>query len=90
MTNPHGPYGVGYRRAARAYKYIYIQNDAKQQCWANHENMLMYELRAGIRPHEAGIPSNRTSARCGEIHLLGVLTARHGTEGYLSRSNRWF
>jgi len=24
MTNPHGPYGVGYRRAARAYNiYIY-------------------------------------------------------------------
>lgn len=52
--------------------------------------MLMYELRAEIRPHEAGIPSNRTLLRCGEIHLLGVLTARHGTEGYLSRSNRWF
>jgi hypothetical protein len=44
--------------------------------------MLMYELRAGIRPHEVGIPSNRVSLRRGEIYLLGVLTARHGTEDY--------
>lgn len=46
--------------------------------------MLMYELRAEIHPHEAGIPSNRTLLRCGEIHLLGVLTARHGMGGQLS------
>lgn len=44
----------------------------------------MYESWAGIRPREAGISSNRQSVRDGEIHLLGVLTARHGTEGHWS------
>jgi hypothetical protein len=39
----------------------------------------MYELWAGTRPHEVGIPSNRVSPRRGEYYLLGVLTARHGT-----------
>lgn len=38
----------------------------------------MYELWAGTRPHEVGIPSNRVSSRRGEYYLLGVLTARHG------------
>jgi hypothetical protein len=38
----------------------------------------MYELLAGTRLHEVGIPSNRISQRCGEYYLLGVLTARHG------------
>lgn len=39
----------------------------------------MYELLAGTRQHEAGIPSNRVSLRHGECHLSSVLTARHGT-----------
>jgi hypothetical protein len=43
----------------------------------------MYELWAGTRPYEVGIPSNRASLRRGEYHLLGVLTARHGTKGSL-------
>ncbi len=40
--------------------------------------MLMYELRPGIRSHEAGMPSNRLSLRGGEHYPLSVLTARHG------------
>jgi len=44
----------------------------------------MYELWAGTRPHEVGIPSNRVSLRRGEHHLLSVLTARHGTGGVIS------
>lgn len=38
----------------------------------------MYELWAGTRSYEVGIPSNRVSLRHGEYYLLGVLTARHG------------
>jgi hypothetical protein len=49
--------------------------------------MILYELRAGIRPHEVGIPSNRRSARYGEIYLLGVLTARHGMEVHMPKSS---
>jgi len=41
----------------------------------------MYELWAGTRPYEVGIPSNRVSERRGEHHLWSVLTARHGTKG---------
>jgi hypothetical protein len=41
--------------------------------------MLMYELLAGTRQYEAGIPSNRVSSRRGEISFSSVLTAHHGT-----------
>jgi len=42
--------------------------------------MLLYELWAETRPHEAGIPSNRASLRRGEITPMDVLTAHHGME----------
>ena len=49
----------------------HIQNDAILKEKANHKNVLKYGLWAGIRPHEAGIPSNRVSPRRGEIQSLG-------------------
>lgn len=42
------------------------QSEAISKEEANHKNMLMYGLWAGIRSHEAGIPSNRASLRHGE------------------------
>jgi hypothetical protein len=42
------------------------QNDANLKERANHENMLMYGLKAEIRLYEVGIPSNRASLRRGE------------------------
>ena len=59
----------------------YQQNDAIPKGGANHQLILMYELRAGTRPHEAGMPSNRASARRGEAKS-------HGSTNRSSRGQR--
>ncbi|GAB2511928.1 hypothetical protein GCM10027084_28750 [Pseudoxanthomonas sangjuensis] len=47
----------------------YRQYDAILKRGANHQPILMYELKAGTRLYEVGIPSNRASARRGEVYL---------------------
>ena len=56
---------------------------------ANPKNVSQFGLHSATRVHEAGIASNRESARRGEYVPGSVHTARHTMEvGYIFAANR--
>ena len=60
-SSPHGPYVLGYTRATMA-----LTMGCEEGLLANPQNVSQFGLYSVTRVHEAGIASNRGSARRGE------------------------
>ena len=70
-SSQHGPYALGYTHATMAW-YNGLQQSDLELIPENHPQ---FGLQAETRLHEAGVASNRISARCGE-YVLGPCTHR--------------
>ncbi len=74
-SSHHGPYGPGYTRAT-----MVTTEAANPQGHANPKKLSQFRLHSATRVHEAGIASNRRSARCGE-YVPGPCTHRPSHHG---------
>ena len=74
-SSPHGPYVLGYTRATMA-----LTMGSKEVTLANPKNVSQFGLHSATRVHEAGIASNRESARRGE-YVPGSCTHRPSHHG---------
>ena len=74
-SSPHGPYVLGYTRATMA-----LTMGSKEVTLANPKNVSQFGLHSATRVHEAGIASNRGSARRGE-YVPGSCTHRPSHHG---------
>ena len=74
-SSPHGPYVLGYTRATMA-----LTMGSKEVTLANPKNVSQFGLYSVTRVHEAGIASNRGSARRGE-YVPGSCTHRPSHHG---------
>ena len=74
-SSPHGPYVLGYTRATMA-----LTMGSKEATLANPKNVSQFGLYSVTRVHEAGIASNRGSARRGE-YVPGSCTHRPSHHG---------
>ncbi len=79
-SSHHGLYVQGYTRTT-----VPVTMGSEAARWSkSQQRQAWFGLWAAIRPHEAGIASNRRSACCGE-YVLGSCTHRpssHGSRQY--------